>query len=424
MDKEKLKKELHVNGFLYWVYKSAADFLCHTKLHVKFDRTEFKNRDKNKGILLIYDHQCIYDHFVIASFFGQKNKVNHVVTNRQCFNHTLRKFFKIVKSIPRDQFKNDTVSIRQMKRVLDNKGIVSLAPSGQISIDGSLPYIHPAIVKLIKLFKVDVWAFKAEGTYLAMPKWGTASRHYPINATCTKVLDGDKVKKMDDDEIYRIVTSSIDAHDVERNHEKHQEIKGKNLAKGLEKFLIYCPKCMHKYTLSTDGNEIVCSHCGNKITYNHYGELVGNGNDYVLPKDESVWYDLQENFLRNELLAGDYKLSSKVTLWRNNHDPLELESVGTGVLTYNVDKIIYTGTCDDKPYTKEFNLAMVYQLPFAPATRFNIPDEEGVFEFVPDNKLEIIEWVMLVDVINKIKEEKRKKKEALEAKEKEENNAN
>ena len=58
---------------------------------------------------------------------------------------------------------------------------------------------------------------------------------------------------------------------------------------------------------------------------------------------------------------------------------------------------------NEKEIVKEFNLNTIYQLPFAPATRFNIPDEEGMFEFVPENKRVVIEWVQLVDALNSIK---------------------
>ena len=64
--------------------------------------------------------------------------------------------------------------------------------------------------------------------------------------------------------------------------------------------------------------------------------------------------------------------------------------------------IFYCDKCG-KEYVKEFNLKIAVQLPFVPAVRFNIPDEEGMLEFVPENKREVMEWVQAIAAYQQVK---------------------
>ena len=47
------------------------------------------------------------------------------------------------------------------------------------------------------------------------------------------------------------------------------------------------------------------------------------------------------------------------------------------------------------------------QFPFSPNVRFNIPDESGMLEFVPDNKQEVFEWVTCIDAYHTLQIEEK-----------------
>ncbi len=402
MKKNKKVENLKPNGLAWNIYQLYSKFTMKKNNQIKYDVEDFKNRDKKSGCIVIYNHFSIKDHFIASGMFGS-TRVNYVVSKRFLFKPAIRTVLRIVKAISRDQFKNDTSSILKMKRVIERGGVVCIAPAGQISINGESPYINPIIVKLLKMCKADVYTMQTTGAYLAYPKWGTNKRHYPIHVKCVKTLSKEEVKTLNQDECYDRVYQALNVCDRDYQSKAMIKIKGKNLSAGLENILYICPKCQKKYTIYTKNNDIICSHCGNTITYNEYGFLEGKGNDYVLMQDEALWYNYQKHILIEEIKNKTCYLESKVDLYSNTHHEYKLEKIGSGVLIYNVDSLYYDGTKDGEVIHKEFNLHSIYQLPFAPGERFNIPDEEGLYEFVPENLREVIEWVQIVDALNEVK---------------------
>lgn len=400
--KRRRKEKLRPNFFAWTIYRTYAILRMKRRNKVKYDRTEFKNRNKKEGCVILYNHCCMSDHFINTGLFGS-TRVNYVLTKRFTFFAPIRAVLKTVRAISRDQFKNDTSSILKMKRVVEAGGIICIAPAGQVSIHGDQPYINPIIVKLLKMCKADVYTIQTNGSYLAYPKWATAKRKYPISSKIKMTLTKEELKSLSLDECYEKILSDLNVLDREYQKEKMIPIKCEDRALGLENILYICPKCGKKYTTYTKGNEIICSNCNNTIHYNKYGFLEGVGDDYVLFQDEALWYNYQKRYIMNELKNGNYSLKSTVDLYSNSINEYKLECVGHGILEYDGEKLVYTGTMNEKEIVKEFNLNTIYQLPFAPATRFNIPDEEGMFEFVPENKRVVIEWVQLVDALNSIK---------------------
>ena len=61
-----------------------------------------------------------------------------------------------------------------------------------------MPYIDPAIVKLVKLCKVDVYALRIYGGYLAYPKWHKVKRNFPIKSEFVKVLNKEDLEELND----------------------------------------------------------------------------------------------------------------------------------------------------------------------------------------------------------------------------------
>lgn len=399
---KKKQENLKPNGPAWLLYTTVSYLKMKFKNNIKYDIDVFKNRNKKEGCIVLYNHCSNQDHYITTSAFG-RTRVNYVVTRRFSFFKVFNFFFKLVKAITRDQFKNDTASILKMRRVIEKGGVVVIAPTGQVSMHGEQAYINPIIVKLLKMCKADVYTMQTTGAYLSYPKWSKSKRKYPISVKCVKTLTKEEVKSFSIDECYDRIIKDVCVCD--RNYQKHAmiKIKGKNLSAGIENMLYVCPKCGMKYTIKTNGNDIICSHCHNTITYNEYGFLEAKGNDYVLMQDETVWYNYQKDYLMKKIQEKDYFITSNVTLYSDCLDPSKLQIVGKGVLTFDIDRLYYDGTKNNETIHKEFSLNTVSQLPFAPGERFNIPDEECMYEFVPENLKEVVEWVQAIDAYHTLK---------------------
>lgn len=397
---KKNKKEKLMPNRLYWtIYYILGGILISLKHNVKIRRGDFNNRDKKKGCVVLYNHVCFDDHYMIAKFLG-KNMGTFVITKRFMYNKIIAPLLRGVRAITRDQFKADMASILKMKRITSEGGILVISPAGQMSISGDVPYIHPSIIKLLKMCKVDVYTIQIHGSYLAYPKWGLSKRSYKIELDCHKTLSSDDLINLPKEECYNKVLTDLSINDLLEQKTKMIPIKGKKLAEGMENFLFICPKCFRKYSIEVSNDILKCKCCGNSVRLNKYGFLEGIGNDYVLMQNESLWYDFQKNIILNEMKQDDYKLTSSVTLYSNEEKSNELVVFGSGTLCFDKERLYYDGTMKGNVIHKEFNLSAIYQLPFEPAKRFNIPDDENFFEFVPSNQLQVIEWVIAIDAYN------------------------
>lgn len=406
--KKKKKENLKPNGFAWLIYRIYSSIFMKLKFNVKYDRTVFNNRNNKEGCVVLYNHACNYDHFISTAFF-KRTRVNYVVSNRFMFNPLIRIVLKLAKAIHRDQFKNDTASILKMKRAIERGGVIVIAPAGQVTIHGDMPYINPVIVKLLKMCKADVYTLQTSGSYLAAPKWGLSKRKYPISVKCVKTLSKEEIKSLDVDTLYNKIINDLNVNDREIQKNANIEIKGKNLASGLENILFMCPKCKNKYTFVSNNNSLKCKCCGNTVIYNKYGFLEKSSNSDVLLKDESLWCEYQKQQIMGQIKAKTYILESNVSFYSNPNKEFKLELVGYGKLIFEKDSLKYIGTYLGNEIVKEFNLNILTQFPFSPNVRFNIPDVDGMLEFVPDNKQEVFEWATLIDayhtLLNEVKED-------------------
>lgn len=380
------------------------------KLMMKFtnpkgeiSNTEFKNRDKTSGALVIFNHCSNYDHIALTSAFHY-DPVNYVIARYFNYKKLVSLGINAIKTIKREQFKPDVASIKQIKKVLNEKGVVAISPAGQVSIHGDLPYIDKAIVKLVKFANVDVFTAKLKGTYLKRPKWTKKNSSATINVEIVKTLSRDDLKSLTDQEIYEKIVSSINVYDYQLQTISPQIVKKKNKAVGLEKFIYICPKCMQKYTFRTYDNHLTCTNCGNDIVYDQYNFFKGNSQEYMMFQNEKEWYEFEKRKIREDILANNLHLESDFYLYSNPSGKWKIENVGSGKLVLTNDKFYYEGTYQNKPIIKEFNLPSLVQLPFAAGKHFEVHDDDFVFKFIPiNNKNQVVEWVQAIDVLQELK---------------------
>ena len=399
--KKTKEEKLQATNFWWNLYRFISKIVAKTKAHYKINKdNDFDKRNKNEGTIILYNHACNIDHFISTAFFN-KNKINYVVTRRFDYSKSLHKAFILTKSIVRDQFKTDLASILKMKKVVSHGGNICIAPAGQVTIHGGEPYIPDAIVKLVKMCKVDVYVFKSYGTYLNYPKWSSKYHGYPVYVTCDKILSKDDLNELDNDLIYQKIVDELNIEDRIYQQNKMIKLKKKhNLSIGLENVFYECPKCKTKYQIITRNNDIICENCENKFTYNRYGYLE---NDEFKDFNETKWYNFQEDEIATLIKNGNYHLESKVKLYTDDDAKSKIIYGGEGKLVCDNDNITYFGTYLGKEIIKKFNLDLAVQFPFKPNTRFNIPDEEALFEFVPENLKEVSEWSQIPGALLKIK---------------------
>ena len=402
-DKKKKSSSFKSFFLVWWIYTLASKIWCLFTGCLRSITKVFKNRNKKEGCLVLYNHTSNKDHFITTAAFNY-TRVNYVITKHFYYNKTLKNLLKIVKTIPRDQFKSDLISIKAIKRAIDEGRVIAIAPEGQITIHGRLQYIDRAIVKLIRLCKCDVYGSLIKGGYLAYPKWRMSKRKYPVQNEIIKIFTKEKLTTLSDDEIYDRVVLSLDVNDLENQKINPIKIRGKSIIKGLDNILYYCPKCKSKYTTETEGNIMTCTKCHNKVRMNEFGILEPVGPDTVMFESEYEWYKYQKELIIKDIKKGDYHLEGEFDLYIGSEKTWTIEHAGRGKVVLTNTELYYEGTINGENVVKQFDLAKMIQLPFDPAIRFDIPCDEGKFEFRPvHNKKLVIEFVQAIDAFREIR---------------------
>ncbi len=403
------KKGIKKPNIFAWIfYTFCSRVFLFFKHHIKYDRKAFKKRNKKEGCIVIYNHDSNFDHYITTASF-KYTRTHYVITKHFYFSKKLRKILDIVAAVPREQFKSDITSIKTIKKIIDSGGIITIAPAGQIAVHGEMPYIDKAIVKLLKFCKVDIYALQMHGNYLAYPKWHKVKRSFPLHTNFLKVMSKEDLQTLNDDDIYSTVVECLNFCDLDEQKVNPKVIKSKDLIKGLDNILYYCPKCKSKYTLNAENNRLVCSKCHNTVRMDEYGFLRPVGDDCIMFENEAEWYKYQKELLKKEIKENRLHIESEFLLKRNINDEWTLEDVGTGKLVLTNNSFYYDGTILDKHVLKKFNLEQLIQIPFDVAVRLTVPDDEGTFQFRPlNNPKQIMEYVQAIDAMRELRQEENK----------------
>lgn len=406
--KEKKKKESVIPNRLAWfIYVTGCRLYMWFHNKVRIDRSVFRKRDKKEGCIVIYNHSSNKDHFITTMCFGH-TRAAYVTSSHFYFNKTYRMLLNWVRAIPKEQFKSDIATIKKIKRALQKNLPVSIAPAGQITVHGDPLYIDPSIVKLLKMCKVDVYAIQMHGNYYAYPKWRKYRRKLPIYAKFVKVMDKNDLEHLSDEEIYHHVCDAIAINDRKEQAIYQYQLTSAGLIEGIESILYQCPKCMSKYRNQTTGDTLTCTVCGNQIRMNHQGFLEPVSTDVVMMQNEAEWYKWEQHKMQQAMEKGDFWLEGKFKLLHNLNHSYILEEVGEGKVVLTMNELYYEGTFQDQWIRKDFKLERLQQLPFEVRKHFDIPDDDGCFEFIPaegEQMAKITEFVQAIEVMSKMRKQ-------------------
>lgn len=400
MKKNKSEKPSKFVSVLLFVVSKIYLFIFGYK--VKYNRKVLEAH--KDGFILINNHYTMSDQFLIGASVKAR-RINFVVSSHYFNNKKTKWALKLAKAIKKEQFISDISAIRKMKRVIDENGIVYLAPAGQVSLMGANNFIPKAIVKLVRLCKGSVVAMQERGAHLCIPKWSTGKRRRKIEIDFVDVINKDELSVLSDDEIYQRIVDSIEINDYLYQEENKLPIKGKEICKGLEGALFICPKCKKKHVNVTDHNMISCTSCGNTVIMDQYGFLNPRTKEDVCFKYPYEWYKYQKKLIKEEIKNKSVYVSNDVILRLYSEEKHTMVDAGLGKLVLTNNEFYYEGVEFGKNIHKDFDLEHIVQTPFSPHSHIEIPDKEKFYQFVPaGSNVKVISWVIVIEVMNDIRE--------------------
>lgn len=147
---------------------------------------------------------------------------------------------------------------------------VCLFAEGNRSYNGVTGPIFPATGKLAKATGASLVTYRFEGGYLTTPRWSKTTRKGRMFGRVVHIYSPEELKKMTPEEVNDHIREDIMEDAFERQLISPYLYKGKDLAKGLENALYFCPKCGRTGTLRSKGDVFSCT-CGMRVRFTETG---------------------------------------------------------------------------------------------------------------------------------------------------------
>ena len=379
-----------VNGFLMNVLYYGARFylfLCGVRI-----RTVNKVGRPEKPSIVLCNHGSFID-FIYAAALLRRDKPHFIVARLYFYHKLLGWLLRKVGAFPKSMFAMDLESTKNSLTVLKKGEILAMMPEARLSTAGRFEDIQSGTYSFIKKSGVTVYTVKIGGDYLADPKWGKGFRRGAVvEAELDILFTAEQVKELSLEQLKQGIEQRLffdEFHWLQQHPDIHY--RSPRIAEGLENILTVCPVCGGKYTLTTDGNKVLCENCG---------VLTAMDDRYDFAKgfrfeNPGRWYDWQLALLKKEIAETEnFTLRSKVELRLPGDGSSLTRHGGHGVCTLNREGLTYAGTKDGETVELHFSLGRIYRLLFGAGENFEIYDGTQILYFVPEEKRSAVDWYM------------------------------
>ncbi|MGM0640984.1 MAG: lysophospholipid acyltransferase family protein [Thermotogota bacterium] len=232
--------------------------------------------------LLVANHTHFLDGFFLS--YAIDKPISWVVAKGNFDNKVLGWALKSIGSISKQKNKPDMLTIRNIYRTFQKKGIVGIFPEGSVAWDGVFGNVAKGTDKFIDRMKVPIVAAQVFGGYLSKPRWADKSRKGPI------------VIKLDVFESKEAL-NYINVSEWDWQNKKKNVYKGKNKAKGLKRIIWFCPNCNSFHSFEYHNNSMVCSKCNFTLSVDKYGYVNGKSVKEALVNQKKI---LKEKYIKSE----------------------------------------------------------------------------------------------------------------------------
>ena len=189
----------------------------------------------------------------------------------------------------------DATAALSIIRAIKKNANVCVFAEGNRSYNGVTGPIFPATGKLAKATGASLVTYRLEGGYLTTPRWSHTTRKGRMRGYVVNVYTPEQLKKMTPEEVNDRIREDIMEDAFDRQQTMPYRYKGKDLAKGLENALYFCPQCGRTGTLKSEG-DVFCCDCGLRVRFTETGffEKVDPGDPevpFATVRDWDFWQD-------------------------------------------------------------------------------------------------------------------------------------
>jgi len=333
--------------------------------------------------------------FLLAMLSVYPRRLNAVAAQKFFLYRPLSWLMPLMGCIPKNLFDPDPRTIRGIMAVIKRGDRLLLFPEGRCTTAGAYMGIHRSTGVLIKKLRVPVISCCIEGAYICMPFWRKGFRRGRIRVTLANLFSVDNTTLLTSDEINSLIDTRLSGLGKEVPSDSLYTLKSRRLAEGLEHILFYCPKCHEEFSMTTKGNVLRCSKCGNMVVMDSQANLVP-AQGSISPGSVHQWFREQEAHQSRFLFKGMEPIRTRVMVRMPLRKGRGLQHCGFGLLSLDENGWRYIGELSGDNVNLFFPIETVPAIPFDPNDNFQIYSSGKFYVFTPvDNAAACVKYASL-----------------------------
>ncbi len=338
-----------------------------------------KNMKGLKPPFLVFATHHAFMDFYVTPLVLFPHRANYV-SELEGFENYGEWIYRQVGCLGTRKFITDLHLVRNIRKVMDRKGILVLYPEARYANVGTFSELPASNGKLVKMLKVPVVVLNMHGNYLQSPIWNTKPRKgVKLSAEVTQIFTAEEVCNADVEEINKKIAEYMDYDEYQWQKEKEIKITYKNRAKGLHLPLYQCPVCEKEFSMDSEGNRLWCGQCGSIWEMDELGNLEKKTEDRYVEDEVDFshipnWYEWQRMQVKKQLENDSYNLDCKVKV-EALPNAVNFIDCGEGRLQHKKDGFYLTFTeyGDTEEKTMFFSSKSMYSV----HTEYNYREKKG-----------------------------------------------
>ena len=378
------------NWVFYFIYWFACRFIITRPFHPEFKVID-KLTDCKGPAFLIWNHQSRRDHAMLTALTWPR-RINFLAEEASFFRSHLATVFKLNSIIPKKVLSNDLASLRAIRDVIKQNGVVTFAPEAFATVFGDHQPTVPGTGRFLQVFGVPVYFASLQGGYLSTSKVSKEDRPGKFCAQLQLLFTPEDLKKMTPLQIEEKINTLLHHDDFQWNKEhRYRYISKEGMCTNLADICYRCPRCGTEFEMVAEKDTIECKHCGNKATLDEYYIFHPASPDCVIPELQTDWVHLERQAIIDEIREDpNYAFSVKVKLGYIPKDHLlkderSTEICGEGVYTIDHKGVHYKGTRHGEPWSFDLDYNQIFTYPSSVAMDlFSTYVNEEYYDFYPE----------------------------------------
>lgn len=318
-----------------------------------------------KPPFIVFGTHHAYMDFLVTPLALFPHRANYV-SELEGFENYGEWFYRQIGCLGTRKFIADTALVRNIKKVMDRKGILVVYPEARYANVGTSSEIPLSTAKLAKYLKVPVVGISMKGNYLQSPIWNLKKRKgVRLEAQIQQLITPEELALSSLEEVQNKIENFLTYDEYQWQFEQNMQIDYAKRAEGLELVLYQCIHCGKEFQIVSSGSHLQCKYCGSQWQMTTLGYLESEEGENIHIPD---WYEWQRQQVQQEISKGEYHLEQNVKI---ESLPNAVNFIDLGIGQFKHDNTGFSLVFRDYGQTEDTNLTVSPKESFSIHTEYD-----------------------------------------------------